>query len=51
MVVGEKPRCGSTKGATISPTRVSASAIRGRLIVMEAPRSLAARYAQEAIGA
>ena len=33
-VVGEKPRCGSTNGAAISPTAVSVSTSRGRFLTI-----------------
>src|SRR5271166_1128362 len=51
MVVSEKPRCGSTKGAAISAMTVNASTTKGRFAFMQGPRSLAARRAEEPIGA
>src|SRR5271155_1413180 len=51
MVVSEKPRCGSTKGAAISAMIVSASTMKGRFVLMQGPSSLAARRAEESIGA
>src|SRR5215831_7595597 len=50
MVVGVKPRCGSTNGTTSRPTAVSASMINGRCLSISWPGSFAAGGAEEAVG-
>src|SRR3954464_16036260 len=48
MVVGVKPRCGSTKGAAMSATAVATSTRTGRFLTIG--RLLASGRAEQAIG-
>src|SRR5690349_4000666 len=51
IVVGEKPRYGSTNGAVISPAAVSASTTSGRCFIIGAAGSIATDGAEQPVGA
>src|ERR1044071_2931105 len=50
IVVGVKPRCGSTNGAAIRPIAVRISTRKGRCLSIKRPHSFAASRAEEPIG-
>src|ERR1700689_5211472 len=50
IVVGVKPRWGRMNGAAIRPAAVKTSTSKGRCLSISAPRSFAARGAEQPIG-